>query len=44
MLYLFHSEVAVLCGSIESIHYAVFVLYRRLSYVVPLSQYIMLYL
>ena len=28
MLYLFCTEVAVLCGSIESIHYAIFVLYR----------------
>ena len=25
MLYLFHTEVAVLCGSIESIHYVIFV-------------------
>ena len=65
MLYLFHTEVAVLCGSIESIHYAIFVSYRSgcllwfhrvytlcyicfiqkwLSYVVPSSRYIMLYL
>ena len=28
MLYLFHTEVAVLCGSIESIHYVTFIAYR----------------
>ena len=44
MIYLFHTEVVVICGSIESIHYAIFVLDRKLSYVVPSSQYIVLYL
>ena len=43
MLYLFSTKVAVLCGSIESIHYVIFCFIQKwLSNVVPSSQYIML--
>ena len=65
MIYLFHTEVVVICGSIESILFDIFVSYRSgchmwfhrvntlcyicfvqkwLLYVVPSSQYIMIYL